>query len=56
VAERERAFEAACAEKQERLQALCRKEGEISARAREMQELVRIDGEDAFVVFSVGGR
>jgi hypothetical protein len=34
------AFETACAEKQERLQALCRKEGEIfSARAREMQEL-----------------
>jgi uncharacterized protein YjbI with pentapeptide repeats len=56
LAERERAFEAACAEKQARLQALCRKEGEISARAREMQELVRTDGEDAFVVVSVGGR
>jgi chemotaxis protein histidine kinase CheA len=55
-AERDRAFEAAYAEKQERLQALCRKEGEILARAREMQELVRTDGEDAFVVVSVGGR
>jgi hypothetical protein len=34
------AFEAACAEKKEHLQALCWKEEEIfSARAREMQEL-----------------
>ena len=53
------AFETACAENQERLQALCRKEGQKnSARAREMQELEEQthDGSRrAGVVFASGG-
>jgi len=56
VAERERAFEAACADKQERLQALAQKEAEILARVREMQDLVSADGPDALVLVTVGGR
>ena len=56
MAERERGFEAACAQKQERLQFLAVKEEEIQARVAAMQALVAADGQDAFVEICVGGR
>ena len=56
VAERERSFEAACANERARLQALAVKEEEIQARVAEMRRLVAADGPDAFVELRVGGR
>eukprot|EP00900_Chrysochromulina_parva_P022902 jgi/Chrpa1/5245/Chrysochromulina_OHIO_Genome00019542-RA len=56
VAERERSFEASCADERARLQALAVTEAEIQARVAEMRRLAIADGPDAFVELCVGGR